>query len=78
MGKFSRVSRRCDGIVDEFGAIWWTNRGLDWGRRSGCALRDGGASRKARKYENTKGKDVAKRVDGGSSGWVPRAEAHGY
>ena len=27
MGKFSRVSRRCDGIVDEFGVIWWTNLG---------------------------------------------------
>ena len=25
--KFSRASRRCDGIVDEFGAIWWANMG---------------------------------------------------
>ena len=25
--KFSRVSRRCDGIADEFGAIWWASMG---------------------------------------------------
>ena len=29
--KFSRVSRRCDGIADEFGAIWWGSMGSGTG-----------------------------------------------
>jgi hypothetical protein len=39
--KFSRVSRRCDGIADEFGAIWWTSM---WaGRGPGIGVRFGPA-----------------------------------
>ena len=91
--KFSRASRRCDGIADEFGVIWWASmgpgreavigvrfgvngeRGGDLrsrgrrGRRpartrrgSGCAVGPSKAedeSRRARKYENTKGEGIS-------------------
>jgi hypothetical protein len=96
-GKFSRVSRRCDGIADEFGAIWWASmgpgrgavigvrggsvqgggritngtkvreheRGRSSARVASSGRRPGGRgqmedeSRKARKYENTKGTGIS-------------------
>ena len=77
--EFSRVSRRCDGIVDEFGAIWWANLGPGLGAVIGVRLEERmGAITKGTKVRKHERKDVAKRVNGGSSGGVPRVGARGY
>ena len=36
--KFSRVSRRCDGIADEIGAIWWASMGSGRGAAIGVRI----------------------------------------
>ena len=40
--KFSRVSRRCDGIADEFGAIWWASMGPGRGAVIGVRIQSVG------------------------------------
>ena len=63
--KFSRASRRCDGIADEFGAIWWGKEGS--GRGAVIGVRGGTVQGGGR---ITKGTKVREHERGGlQRGW---------